>query len=63
MQRDICFGAGYLPLTNIPLRGILIANSLGGKKDTNTLKICKKYHCYQPIKIQRLKKKINPDLI
>jgi hypothetical protein len=34
MQRDICFGAGYLPLTNIPLRGILIGNIPWWKKKT-----------------------------
>jgi hypothetical protein len=34
MQRDICFGAGYLPLTNILLRGILIGNIHWWEKKT-----------------------------
>jgi hypothetical protein len=50
------FRTGYFQCSGIfalePLRVILIANIPWWKKGTNTFKICKKYHCHQPIKIQ-----------
>jgi hypothetical protein len=50
VQRDICFGAGYLPLTNIPLRVILIGNIPWWKKrDTNIRQSINRFLKHPPV--------------